>query len=64
MFNVTLVPSVYSSIFHECIYVYSLNDQERSSLGMHDVRGRFREGNELIPQQWKPYLTDTTLPTS
>ena len=59
-----LVPLVYSSTFHECIYVYYLNDQERSSPGMQDVRGGFGKGNELIPRQWKPYLTGTTLPTS
>ena len=44
-----LVSSVYSSIFRECTYVYSLNDQERSYLGIHDVWGGFGEGNELIP---------------
>ena len=64
MFNIMLVPSVYSYIFRECICIYSLNDQERSFPGMLDVQGGFGEGNELIPQQCKPYLTGTTLSTS
>ena len=59
-----LVSSIYSSIFRECTYVYSLNDQERSYLGIHDVWGGFREGNELIPRQWKPFLAGTPFPTS
>ena len=46
-----LVLSVYSSTFCECIYVYSLNDQERSSLGIYDVWDGFGEGNKLIPWQ-------------
>ena len=60
MFNVMLVPLVYSSTFRECIYVYYLNDQGRSSPGLHGVRGGLGEGNELIPRKWKPYLTGPT----
>ena len=63
MFNVMLVPLVYSSTFREGIYVHYLNAQERSFLGKHDVRDKSGEGNKLFLRQWKPYLTSAIIPT-
>ena len=63
MFNVMLVPLVYSSTFRECVYVHYLNAQERSFPGMHDVRDGSGEGNKLFSWQRKPYLIGATIPT-